>query len=728
MILKMQGSTKFEEFVGAVANLHEAESEQDIFLAFHAACESVAGPLALCGYVVARNGKTVREVAQVGDLNLPAGTALPNTDWLIEGVEFPISQAANGSPILAQPLVSGARVVGGVILAGSGLVSPESRLRCSRLTRFCAGAIVAFHERRLSQMVLEALEESEEAISFYDANDGIVFTNNAYHRVFPHYPEPSQLLGRNHLDLYRMDLDAGIIDDPLARNDPEAYLAKRKQMAEVLVARQREIQKISSKTYIYTRSRSNTGATMSRRIDISEQASTEARLRERERELHILAFQDPLTGLFNRAYLLNLIGDLQNRMREGSLKQMAVFLVDLNGFKFVNDTYGHDCGDFVLKVVAQRLSKIVWEGDAVVRLGGDEFVIIFERALVPAELAATADAIIAELAQPVEYGDVVLTTGTSVGIAVRAGKDADLGTVIADADLAMYEVKKMKCSAHMFFDPGMRTGMLERLNLLEDLRNALREGEFELYYQPQFSTAMPHLVGFEALVRWHHPTRGLVSPGVFIPLMEEYGLIEALGEWVLRTACTEAARWPGELHVAVNVSPLQVRNGRFSLILSDTLLRTGLAPHRLELEITESVFIDDEAGTRAQLELWKSLGVRIALDDFGSGYSSLGYLNAFPIDKIKIDRGFLGKLNPDNPDEAADIILRTIIDLGRALDMTVTAEGVERADQLEFLSERRCSEVQGYLLGRPMPVEQARLLFGANDRSSETDSQCIELA
>ena len=714
----MQRSTKFEEFVGAVANLHDAQTEQDIFSAFHATCETIVGPLSLRGYVVARNGETVRDVAEIGDLALSSIAGISLTDWLVGGQEFPESRAAEGSPVIAYRLISDGRTVGGVIMSSSGLANARAQRRCSRLTRFCAVAITAYHQRRLSQMVLEALEESEEAISFYDANDGIVFTNEAYHRVFPHYPEPSQLLGRNHIDLYRMDLDAGIIDDPLAKKDPEAYLAGRRQMAELLVTRQREIQKISARTYIYTRSRSNTGATMSRRIDITEQALTEARLRERERELHTLAFQDPLTGLFNRAYLLDLIDGQQNRMREGALAQMAVFLVDLNGFKFINDTYGHDCGDFVLKTVAQRLTRMVADSDAVVRLGGDEFVVVIERALTARELAALADAIIAELTRPIERADLVLTTGTSVGIALRAGPDADLNTIIADADLAMYDVKKMKCSAYMFFDPGMRTSMIERLSLLEDLRNALPAGEFELYYQPQFSTRMSDLVGFEALVRWRHPKRGLVSPGVFIPLMEEYGLIEALGEWVLRTACMEAARWPSELHVAVNVSTLQVRNGRFSLVLSDTLRRSGLAPHRLELEITESVFIDDEAGTRAQLELWKSLGVRIALDDFGSGYSSLSYLNAFPIDKIKIDRGFLGKLNPDDPDEAADIILRTIIDLGRALDMTVTAEGVERADQLAFLSERSCSEVQGFLLGRPMPVEQARLLFAASDQSA----------
>jgi EAL domain-containing protein (putative c-di-GMP-specific phosphodiesterase class I) len=250
--------------------------------------------------------------------------------------------------------------------------------------------------------------------------------------------------------------------------------------------------------------------------------------------------------------------------------------------------------------------------------------------------------------------------------------------------------------------------MLERLALLESLRGALDRREFELHYQPQFDTQATRLVGFEALVRWRHPERGLVSPGVFIPLMEEHGLINALGEWVLRTACLEAAQWQGGLRIAVNVSPLQVRNPAFSSVLQKALAESAIDPGRLELEITESVFISDEEGTRAQLEFWKSLGVRIALDDFGSGYSSLSYLSVFPIDKIKIDRGFLAKLNPRDPDRAADIILRTIIDLGRALNMTVTAEGVERADQLDFLNQRHCAEVQGFLLGKPVPAHEAR--------------------
>lgn len=704
----MQRLTEFLEFSEALSQLHEAQSEQSIFTAFHAACSMIIGPFSLCGYVVSQSGSTARQVATVGSHAAFLESASDAAHWLLSDGDFPVSETPDGLAIVAAPLLSGGQLVGGVVAAGEKLREAEV-LNCYRkLIQFCGAAILARNQRRLAQLVLEALEASEEAISFYDASDGILFTNDAYHKVFPHYPEPAKLIGRSHLDLYRMDLAAGIIDDPLALNDPEAYLAGRKQLSEQLVMRQREIQKIGGRTYIYTRSRSKTGATMSRRIDITDQAAAEARLRERERELHDLAFKDPLTGLFNRAYLLDLLRELQQRMSQGLMQEMAVFVIDLNGFKFINDTHGHECGDAVLKAVAERLMQVAAESDAVIRLGGDEFVIAIQRPVTQNELASMADSMIAHIGKPIRYGDLTLAAGSSIGIARRQGADATLDTIIADADLAMYEIKKTKRCAHMFFEPGMRTAALERLSLLEDIRRALRDNEFELYYQPQFNARTRSLEGFEALVRWHHPDRGMIAPGLFIPMMEEHGLIEALGEWVLRSACTEAASWPDNFNIAVNVSPLQVHGGNFALILAETLMKTGLRPDRLELEITESVFIDDEASTRVQLDLWKSLGVRIALDDFGSGYSSLNYLSSFPIDKIKIDRGFVGKLNPDDPDEAADVILRSIIDLGRALKMTVTAEGVERQDQLQFLDERHCSQVQGYLLGAPMPVQQVR--------------------
>jgi diguanylate cyclase (GGDEF)-like protein len=706
----MTQGLELDVFAGSVARIHAARTEEDVFSTFHAACEIPAGSLFMRAYIVSRTGRGVRLVSETNGPEMPAVEDDAIRNWLIEDGARPGPVGCDGD-LLATKLIFDGRVIGGVVLFASSLRQPAIRQNCLRLAQICAFALATCQQRRVSQLVLEALEESEEAISLYDANDGIVFTNDAYHRVFPHYPDAAELLGRMHLDLYRMDLEAGIIEDPLAQSDPEAYLAGRKQMADALVTRQRETQCIGGKTYIYTRSRSKTGATMSRRIDITEQALAEATLRRRERELHVLAFTDPLTGLSNRAHLMDFVGQLQVQLTEQSPSEVAVLLIDLNGFKFINDTYGHDCGDFVLKEVARRLIAIAPHGATTVRQGGDEFIVVTTQATSPAELSGMASAMLATLKTPIKYGDVDLSIGASIGIAKRTGLNADLSTLIADADLAMYEGKKQKSSTFLFFDPVMRSSMMERLNLLDDIRAALHRGEFELHYQPQFGSHNTSLVGFEALIRWHHTERGMVSPSVFIPLMEEYGLIDALGEWVLQTACMEAARWPGNLHIAVNVSPLQVRSGRFSKVLENALLKSGLEPGRLELEITESVFIGDQAGTRTELERWKALGVRIALDDFGSGYSSLSYLSAFPIDKIKIDRGFLGKLDPNDPDKAADIILRTIIDLGMALNMTVTAEGVERPDQLEFLKHRSCAQVQGFLLGRPLPIDQTRLLF-----------------
>ncbi|MDR3496431.1 MAG: GGDEF and EAL domain-containing protein [Ancalomicrobiaceae bacterium] len=694
---------------GVAVRMHAAVTEHEVFAILAEACGATTGPMGLDGYVMALNGRALRHVASLGAHAGSAAFAAVES-WLSGGPD-PLPTDGDAEIALAgQRLTVGQRLVGGLIVTARPLTAADVE-RCFVFAPLAASAIAGLQQRRLSHLVLEALERSEEAISFYDEDEGIIFTNDAYHRVFPHYPDRLQLRGRSHLELYRMDLEAGIIDDPLARTDPEAYLAGRAHKSHLLVSHQREIQKIDARTYIYTRSRSKTGATMSRRIDITEQAATEARLRQREQDLHTLAFQDPLTGLFNRAYLRDCLGHLQLRLAEGTLAGIVVLLVDLNGFKVVNDTYGHECGDHVLKVVAARLSGSAVGGDIVVRLGGDEFIVVFERIVATQELEALADAIVALVTEPVVHGDLALKVGTSIGIARMAGRDANVGSIVSDADLAMYEAKRQKCSGYRFFQPDLRERMVERLALVDDARHALKAGEFELHYQPQYATQGGQLVGFEALARWRHPVRGLISPTLFIPIMEEYGLIETLGTWVLQTACAEARSWPGDLRVAVNVSPLQVRSSRFSLMLCETLMQSGLPPHRLELEITESVFLADEQRTRAELDNWKALGVRIALDDFGRGYSSLSYLGAFPIDKIKIDRAFLGEFDPRQPDASAGVILNAIIDLGRELGMTVTAEGVERPDQLDFLRRQQCAEVQGFLLGRPMPADQvARLL------------------
>lgn len=708
-------SIELDVVVAAALRMHEAVNEADVFSAFYEASCSIVETSGLSAYVVtptrsgvycaARFG-TMAEIGSLAEIERWILGAEPFPDWCVE---------ANGvTPIC---LVSHGWPLGGILLDGAAM-SVHARYVIDQLAKITGGVLGRLRQNRISQMVLEALEQSEEAIAFYDTSNGVLFSNDAYHRVFPHYPPRERLIGASHMDLYRLDVEAGILDDPLAKRDPEAYLAERAKLCRVLETSHREIQSISGRTYIYTRTRSKTGASMSRRIDITDQADAEARLRLRERELHRLAFCDLLTGLYNRAFLKEQLAQFEAEIHAGTLSGISVVMADLNSFKTVNDTYGHDAGDFVLKTIAQRLMQALPDASVIVRLGGDEFVLVFEGARSDSELAGLAERIIAAAALPIDWGDMRLKVGASIGIACADRADNQVATILSDADFAMYEAKKSRRSGFQIFSPDFRRAALERLVLIEDLRGALQRNEFVLYYQPQFAADDTRLVGFEALSRWQHPTRGLIMPDVFIPLLEEIGLIEALGEWVLRTACADAVCWPGHLHVAVNVSATQMRGSRFSLILADTLMRSGLSPRRLELEITESVFLDNEVGARAQLDGWKRLGVRIALDDFGHGYSSLGYLSAFPIDKIKIDRGFLGGFDPAHPEDTAGVILRTVIELGRSLGMRVTAEGVETIEQLEFLRQQKCHEIQGFLLGRPAASEATSALISAQSAQS----------
>ncbi|MDQ0393537.1 putative bifunctional diguanylate cyclase/phosphodiesterase [Labrys monachus] len=706
-------SMEIESVINASLRLQKAASEAEIFTVLYEACTAVAGPVGLDGWVIGHS-RSAHHVAHLGPESVEA-TVDEVEAWLAGG-SLPEAFARHdhvATDVTTSRLESEKRVVGGIVVIAARLTSLERRYLFD-LARLAAEALAKLPEMRRCQLVLEALEQSEEAISFYDETEGIVFTNDAYHRIFQHYPDRSELLGMNHLDLYRLDLNAGVIEDPLAQCDPEAYLAQRARLSATLVGQQREIQTIRGRTYIYTRSRSTTGATMSRRIDITEQVATEMRLRERERELHDLAFRDSLTGLYNRAHLRDLLGSLTRQVADGTLAGVTAFLVDLDEFKWVNDTYGHDWGDHVLKTVADRLSRSsATDGGAVARIGGDEFVVLFEAPFTPEEMVAAGDRFIAVLAEPMAHDGMVLRIGASIGIAHRCGAAADIATILTDADFAMYEAKKVKGGASRVFTPGLKTATLDRLRLLEDIRNALYRREFTLLYQPQFSIGTRRLNGFEALARWMHPTRGSVPPDIFIPMLEEHGLIEEFGEWVLETACSEAMRWPDDLGVAINVSPLQVHAVRFSLKLCETLMRTGLRPGRLELEVTETVFLDGKQQTEAVLNNWKALGIRIALDDFGHGYSSLSYLGNFPIDKLKIDRGFLGQFDPSQPQAKAGVILDTIIDLGRKLGMTVTAEGVESAEQLEHLHRHGCTEAQGFLLGRPMSADEVRQIISA---------------
>jgi diguanylate cyclase (GGDEF)-like protein/PAS domain S-box-containing protein len=423
-----------------------------------------------------------------------------------------------------------------------------------------------------------------------------------------------------------------------------------------------------------------------------------------EAQIAFLAGHDPLTRLPNRASFSEQLTGALAGARSGG-EHFAVVCIDLDRFKEVNDIFGHPVGDALLRAAAQRLQAAA-EGAILARIGGDEFTLISTGESQTAE--ALADRLHAAFSGDFDVDGQQLRIGLSIGIAIYPTDGADEATLIANADAALYRAKAEGRGKTSFFDIEMDTRLHKRRALQLELRSALAHGEFSLVYQPQ-SQMNGEMVGMEALVRWKNPTRGTVSPGVFIPLAEESGLIIPIGEWILREACREAASWPRPLGIAVNISPIQFRHGDLPGLVLVVLLETGLAASRLELEITEGVLVEDFSRAVAILARLKALGVRIAMDDFGTGYSSLSYLQSFPFDKIKIDQSFISNVGT-NPQSAA--IVRAVIGLARGLQLPVLAEGVETEEQLAFLSNEACDEVQGYFVGRPFPIDHYSEMIG----------------
>ena len=422
-----------------------------------------------------------------------------------------------------------------------------------------------------------------------------------------------------------------------------------------------------------------------------------AGIAERERRITQLAFNDSLTGLPNRGFFRQHL-DLELKQAERRLRHVALLCVDLDNFKAVNDTLGHPVGDELLRAVGTRLSASV--GDAMVaRLGGDEFTVILAHRDAHEAAGAVAGHLIAALAEPFEIGGNEVAIGASVGIAMAPGDGSDADTLLKNSDLALYQAKGEGGGTYRFFEAGMNARAQARHRLESDLRRAIANGEFELYFQPLFDLETNRIGSFEALIRWNHPVRGLVAPDEFIPLAEETGLIVPIGTWVIQDACRQAMKWPEDVRVAVNVSSVQFRKPGLADVLMQALAASGLDPRRLEVEITESVFLESSEALISVLHSLRNLGIRIALDDFGTGYSSLSYLQSFPFDKIKIDRTFIQQLLTRSGSTA---IVRAIIDLARALGMETTAEGVENPEQLAELRLHGCSSVQGYLFSRPV--------------------------
>jgi diguanylate cyclase (GGDEF)-like protein len=437
--------------------------------------------------------------------------------------------------------------------------------------------------------------------------------------------------------------------------------------------------------------------------------STHEDITERRRsdeQIAHLAHYDLLTDLPNRALFRGQLERALEGVQRG--ERIAVLYIDIDEFKSVNDTLGHAVGDELLKAVANRLRGCIGKSDVVARLGGDEFAIIQAGVTGRAEVTDLVTRIYEAIRIPHECAGHLLTTDASIGIALAPDDGADLNELLKNADLAMYGAKADGRRTYRFFEPSMDAHVKAQRALEAELRKAIVAGDFEIHYQPLVNLRDNAVTGCEALLRWRHGELGPISPAQFIPVAEDTGLINELGEWVLNTACAEAAKWPDHIKIAVNVSPVQFRNQTLALKVAAALAASGLAANRLELEITEAVLMRDDEAALVMLHELKRLGVRIALDDFGTGYSSLSYLQRFPFDKIKIDRCFIKDIADSRGSSA---IVQAVVDIGAARNMTTTAEGVETEAQREILRALDCTEMQGYLFSAAVPAtEISRLL------------------
>jgi diguanylate cyclase (GGDEF)-like protein len=440
--------------------------------------------------------------------------------------------------------------------------------------------------------------------------------------------------------------------------------------------------------------------------DVSERARFEARIEH-------LAHYDALTDLPNRTLFQR---HAEKMLAQDASEQFAILYIDIDEFKGINDSLGHLVGDEFLKAVSVRLRDCVEAGDFVARLGGDEFAILQSGVTCEDDVSALIAKVYSALRTPFECHGHRLSSDASIGVAIAPRDGNDLLGLLKSADLAMYAAKAAGRRTYRFFEPGMETEANLRRQLEQDLRAALADGGFEVYYQPLVDLKSNGITGCEALLRWHHPLRGLVPPSEFIPLAEETGLIQEIGQWVLCTACAEAATWPSHVRLAVNVSPIQFKLQTLALNVATALADSGLDPRRLELEITEAVLIADDDTALATLNQLRELGVHIALDDFGTGYSSLRYLHRFPFDKIKIDRSFVKEVTEFS---GSSSIIKAVVDIAADRNMTTTAEGVETSGQLETVRALGCTQMQGYLFSAARTATEIRTMLRADEAAGD---------
>ena len=548
--------------------------------------------------------------------------------------------------------------------------------------------------RKDDQLFQTVLNNMAQGVLLFDSQTRLIFCNTRYLEMYA-LPADAARPGR-----YLRDLLVQRIQQGTFAGDPDDYVSRLRDG----IAEGENFTQIASlpdgRTFSVVSKPLSDGGWLATHEDITERQRS-------ERQIAHMARHDALTDLPNRVLLRDTLEHELKRVKRGEC--LAVLCLDLDQFKSINDALGHPIGDELLKLVGERLRGCTREPDTVARLGGDEFAIIMTQMERPTDAAALSKRIRDSIIKPYQIEGHQIVTDISIGISVAPFDAIEADPLLRNADMALYGAKADGRGTYRFFEPEMNTRMKARRDLEMDLRKALVGKEFELHYQPLVNLQSSEVNGFEALLRWNHPKRGLVSPADFIPIAEETGLIVPLGEWVLKAACYEAVDWPDHIKVAVNLSPAQLNNRNLLNMVKGALAETGMPPHRLQLEITETVLLQNTFATLATLHELRKLGIQVALDDFGTGYSSLSYLRSFPFDKIKIDRSFIQDLS--NGVEPVAIV-QAVANLAKCLKMASTAEGVETQQQLEVLQSIGCTEMQGYLFSRAKPASEIRQFFG----------------
>jgi diguanylate cyclase (GGDEF)-like protein len=671
-------------------------------------------------------GPDVRDLAL---LNPEVSTVIADLDLVLHRVQpmIPLLEAPETSRTMLALLTPFeqrlARLAAAANVRGGDLVAEDQR-QLSQLHWFFSGAMVILAAcglglfillllrnnllRQVHRQLLDrshqldtqngrfdaALNNMSQALCMVDADGRLIVCNHRFLELF----ELTQQIANARAPIQT------VLQAVMKKGGPRAALAREIYARQEILIRTREAADFfcehSSGQALAVFHRPMGAGWIATYEDITERRQTEAKIA-------YLAHYDPLTGLLNRVlFRERLEHSLAVLVR--SDQPLAVLCLDLDSFKEVNDTLGHPAGDTLLKEVSQRLRLCVGSDGEVARLSGDEFAILYPSMGDVERVRILAQQLISEVAKPVEIDGQNLVVGLSIGVSLSPLDAIDADDLLKKADIALYRTKSAGGRDVRFFEQNMQAQLEARRAIQAELRGAIERRELELYYQPIFSLSDRSIVGFEALLRWHHPERGMVSPVDFIPVAEETGLIIEIGDWVIQQACADAARWPSSVRVAVNLSVLQFEKTNLLQVVRDALRSSGLPARRLELEITESVLLKEDEATIQTLHQLKALGLRIALDDFGTGYASLSYLRSFPFDQIKIDRSFVQDLGV-RADGAS--IVNAVAELAQKLGMETTAEGVETSEQLRLLQEAGCTQAQGFNFGRPSPASQVMHYF-----------------